>query len=120
MIIVWRLDRWGRSLSDLTESLEDLRAIGLDFVSPGRAIAGMLAIFAQFERDVLRERVCAGLAHAKAKGKTLGRAATAGVKSDKIRTLFSQDLNKNQIVRRLHIGRGSVFRVLNANGHESQ
>ena len=69
VIIVWRLDRWGRSLSDLTESLEDLRAIGLDFVSPGRAMAVMLAIFAQFQRDVLRERVCPGLALAKARGK---------------------------------------------------
>src|SRR5690242_14164618 len=66
VIIDWRFDHWGRSLSDLTQSLEDLRAIGVDFVSitealdlttpTGRAMAGMLAIFAQFERDVLRER----------------------------------------------------------------
>src|SRR5262245_13658878 len=66
-IIVWRLDRWGRSLSDLTQSLEDLRTVGVDFVSitealdlttpTGRAMAGMLAIFTEFERAVLRERV---------------------------------------------------------------
>jgi putative DNA-invertase from lambdoid prophage Rac len=79
VIIVWRLDRWGRSLSDLTQSLEELRALkvhfvsvteGLDFTTPiGRAMAGMLGIFAEFERDVLRERVKAGMEHARAKGK---------------------------------------------------
>src|SRR5271167_1301666 len=71
VIIVWRLDRWGRSLSDLTHSLEELRAIKVDFVSvtegldfstpTGRAMAGMLSIFSEFERDVLRDRVRAGL-----------------------------------------------------------
>jgi DNA invertase Pin-like site-specific DNA recombinase len=60
--IVWRLDRWGRSLSDLTRSLEELRALGVDFASvtegldfstpTGHAMAGMLAIFAHFEREV--------------------------------------------------------------------
>ena len=75
VIVVWRLDRWGRSLSDLTQSLEELRALkvdfvsvteGLDFTTPiGRAMAGMLGIFAEFERDVLRERVKAGMEHAR-------------------------------------------------------
>jgi putative DNA-invertase from lambdoid prophage Rac len=80
VILVWRLDRWGRSLSDLTISLRDLLAIGVEFASvtegldlstpTGRAMAGMLGVFAEFERDVLRERVLAGLAAAKKKGKT--------------------------------------------------
>jgi len=54
VIIVWRLDRWGRSLSDLTENLEDLRAIGLDFVSPGRAMAGC----SQFSPMMRSARLC--------------------------------------------------------------
>ena len=126
VILVWRLDRWGRSLPDLNHSLEELRAIGVDFASvtegldfstpTGRAMAGKLAIFAQFQRELLRERVRAGLAHAKAKGKTLGRPATARAKSDKIHQLFAEGLNKAQIARRLHIGRASVFRGLRESG----
>jgi DNA invertase Pin-like site-specific DNA recombinase len=122
VIVVWRLDRWGRSLSDVLQSLQELRALkvdfvslteGLDFTTPaGRAMAAMLGIFAEFERDVLRERVRAGLAHAKAKGKTLGRPATASKKADEIQQLFAEGLNKNQIAKRLHIGRGSVYRAL--------
>lgn len=122
VIIVWRLDRWGRSLSDLTHSLEELRAISVDFVSvtegldfstpTGRAMAGMLSIFSEFERDVLRDRVRAGLAHAKQKGKILGRPATARKKADKIRDLFSEGVSKKEIAKRLGVGRASVFRVL--------
>ena len=121
VIVVWRLDRWGRSLSDVLQSLQELRALkvdfvslteGLDFTTPaGRAMAAMLGIFAEFERDVLSERVRAGLAHAKAKGKTLGRPATASKKAEKVQQLFAEGLNKNQIAKRLHIGRGSVYRA---------
>ena len=124
VIVVWRLDRWGRSLSDVLQSLQELRALkvdfvslteGLDFTTPaGRAMAAMLGIFAEFERDVLRERVRAGLAHAKAKGKTLGRPATASKKAEKIRELAAEGLNKNQIAKRLHIGRASVYRALDS------
>jgi putative DNA-invertase from lambdoid prophage Rac len=73
-IVVWRLDRWGRSVVDLVSTLHELHALGvgfislheaLDFTTPtGRAMAGLLAIFAQFEREILRERVKAGIAQA--------------------------------------------------------
>lgn len=122
VIIVWRLDRWGRSLSDLTQSLEELRALkvdfvsvteGLDFTTPiGRAMAGMLGIFAEFERDVLRERVKAGMEHARLKGKVLGRPTTARDKADEIQQLLAGGLNKKEIANRLGIGRASVYRVL--------
>jgi DNA invertase Pin-like site-specific DNA recombinase len=72
----------------------------------------MLGIFAEFEREVLRVRVRAGLAHAKARGKTLGRPATASKKSEKVQQLFAEGVNKDQIAKRLHIGRGSVYRAL--------
>lgn len=71
-ILVWRLDRWGRSLLDLIGSLQELGALNVGFVSlsealdmttpSGRALAGMLAVFAEFERDILRDRVKAGIA----------------------------------------------------------
>jgi DNA invertase Pin-like site-specific DNA recombinase len=69
-VIVWRLDRWGRSLADLVATLQELSALGVGFVSltealdlttpGGRAMAGLLAVFAEFEREILRERVKAG------------------------------------------------------------
>jgi putative DNA-invertase from lambdoid prophage Rac len=74
-IVVWRLDRWGRSLLDLIGTLQELYAVGVGFVSltealdmttpGGRALAGMLAVFAEFERDILRDRVKAGIAQAR-------------------------------------------------------
>jgi putative DNA-invertase from lambdoid prophage Rac len=122
VIVVWRLDRWGRSLSDLTQSLEELRALKVDFVSVtegldfttsiGRAMAGMLGIFAEFERDVLRERVKAGMAHAKAKGITLGRPATAQAQSDQIHQLLAEGMSKKAIAQQLGIGRASVYRAI--------
>jgi putative DNA-invertase from lambdoid prophage Rac len=124
VIVVWRLDRWGRSLSDVFQSLEELHARkvdfasvteGLDFTTPaGRALAGMLGIFAAFERDVLRERVKSGLEHARAKGKVLGRPTTARDKTDRILKLAAEGFNKSQIAQRLHIGRASVYRALGA------
>jgi len=72
VVLVWRLDRWGRSLADLVVTLKELADLGVGFVSLtealdlttpiGRAMAGLLAVFAEFEHDVLRERVRAGLA----------------------------------------------------------
>jgi len=122
VIIVWRLDRWGRSLHDVLQSLQELRELGVDFVSvtegldfttsAGRAMAGMLAIFAQFEREILRERVLAGLAHARSKGKVLGPPRTARNKADQIRQLLADGLSKAQIARKLKIGRASVYRAL--------
>jgi putative DNA-invertase from lambdoid prophage Rac len=77
IIVVWRLDRWGRSLLDLIGSLQELNELGVGFVSlsealdlttaSGRALAGMLAVFAEFERDILRDRVKAGIAQKHAK-----------------------------------------------------
>jgi DNA invertase Pin-like site-specific DNA recombinase len=78
-VLVWRLDRRGRSVADLTATLQELEHLGVGFVSltealdlttpAGRAMAGLLAVFAEFERDILRERVRAGLARAQQNGK---------------------------------------------------
>src|SRR5580698_1163660 len=87
VVLVWRLDRWGRSVTDLLATLQELEHLGVGFVSltealdlttaAGRAMAAMLAVFAAFEREILRERTRAGLAHARQNGKRLGRPATA-------------------------------------------
>src|ERR1700704_1114572 len=70
VVLVWRLDRWGRSVADLLATLQELGPPRVGFVSgpddPNRpAMAALLAVFAEFEREILRERVRAGLAHAR-------------------------------------------------------
>ncbi len=122
LVLVWRLDRWGRSVTDLLATLQELEHLGVGFVSltealdlttpAGRAMAGLLAVFAEFEREILRERTRAGLAHARANGKRLGRPATAAVHTAEIRELHRAGVSKSEIARRLRIGRTSVRRIL--------
>jgi putative DNA-invertase from lambdoid prophage Rac len=122
VVLVWRLDRWGRSVSDLLATLQELEHLGVGFVSltealdlttpAGRAMAGLLAIFAEFEREILRERTRAGLTQARLNGKLLGRPATAAIHSEEIRKLHRAGVSKSEIARRLQIGRTSVRRIL--------
>jgi DNA invertase Pin-like site-specific DNA recombinase len=122
VVLVWRLDRWGRSVADLLATLQELQHLGVGFVSmtealdlttpAGRAMAGLLAVFAEFERDILRERVRAGLAHARQNGQKLGRPATAARHGAEIRKLHRAGVSKAEIARRLEIGRTSVRRIL--------
>lgn len=121
-IIVWRLDRWGRSVSDLIGTIRELTDTGVGFVSlteafdlttpAGKALSGMLAVFAEFERDILRERVKAGIAHSRSQGKPHGRPATASLKTGEIKKLKNKGLNNSAIARKLKIGRSSVIRGL--------
>ena len=122
VVLVWRLDRWGRSVTDLLATLQELDHLGVGFVSltealdlttpAGRAMAALLAVFAEFEREVLRERTRAGLAHARQNGKRLGRPATAALHTAEIRKLHRTGVSKSEIARRLQIGRTSVRRIL--------
>jgi putative DNA-invertase from lambdoid prophage Rac len=122
VVLVWRLDRWGRSVTDLLATLQELEHLGVGFVSltealdlttpAGRAMAALLAVFAEFEREILRERVRAGLAHARQNGKKLGRPTTAGLHAHQVRNLHRAGVSKAEIARRLQIGRTSVRRIL--------
>src|SRR5215475_13471751 len=115
VVLVWRLDRWGRSVTDLLATLQELEHLDVGFVSltealdlttpAGRAMAGLLAIFAEFEREILRERTRAGLAHARANGQRLGRPATAAAHAVEIRKLHRAGFSKSEIARRVRIGR---------------
>lgn len=127
VVLVWRLDRWARSVTDLLATLQELEHLGVGFVSltealdlttpAGRAMAALLAVFAEFEREILRERVRAGLAHARQNGKRLGRPLTAGQHHVQIRDLYVAGISKAEIGRRLQIGRTSVRRILKNRGY---
>jgi putative DNA-invertase from lambdoid prophage Rac len=122
VILVWRLDRWGRSVTDLLATMQELEHLSVRFVSltealdlttpAGRAMAGLLAIFAEFEREILRERTRAGLVQARLNGKQLGRPITVGRHAPEIRKLHRAGIAKAEIARRLEIGRTSVRRIL--------
>jgi DNA invertase Pin-like site-specific DNA recombinase len=122
VVLVWRLDRWGRSVTGLLATLQEPEHLGVGFVSltealdlttpAGRAMAGLLAVFAAFEREILAERTRAGLAHARQNGKRLGRPATAAAHAAEVRKLYRAGVSKSEIARRLQIGRTSVRRVL--------
>ena len=111
-----------RSVTDLLATLQELEHLGVGFVSltealdlttpAGRAMAGLLAVFAAFEREILGERTRAGLAHARENGKRLGRPATAAAHAAEIGKLYRAGISKSEIARRLKIGRTSVRRIL--------
>jgi DNA invertase Pin-like site-specific DNA recombinase len=125
VVLVWRLDRWGRSVTDLLATLQELEHLGVGFVSltealdlttpAGRAMAGLLAVFAEFEREIMRERVRAGLEHARQNGRRLGRPRTAVLHANQVWKLHRAGISKAEIARRLQIGRTSVRRILAAN-----
>lgn len=121
-VLVWKLDRWGRSLHDLVLTLKELADLEVGFVSLteavdlntalGRAMAGVLSVFAEFEREMLSERVRAGIAHARRRGHNHGRPKTASLQAVKVHRLFAQGKSKAEIARNLGIGRTSVIRIL--------
>jgi len=122
LVVVWRLDRWGRSLVDLVNTLQELNVLDVGFVSlsealdlttpSGRALAGMLAVFAEFERDILRDRVKAGIAQARREGKPHGRPQTAAKLVKEMQRLRKSGLSNRAIAKRLAVGRTSVIRLL--------
>jgi DNA invertase Pin-like site-specific DNA recombinase len=124
VVAVWRLDRWGRSLPDLVMTLRELTDLGVGFISltealdlttpTGRAMAGILSVFAEFEREILRERVRAGIAQARKEGRPHGRPRTASLKVNEILRLKAEQMTHSEIARRLGIGRTSVRRILAA------
>ena len=108
-IIVWRLDRFGRSLPHLVTTLQELQDLGVAFVSlkesldfstaSGRLMAHILASFAAFERDLLSERVKAGMENAKRKGKRVGRPSLSPQDIERILGLHRQGQSCREIAK---------------------
>ncbi len=124
LVAAWSVDRLGRSLRDLVELLGDLQAKGVDLflakegvdtgTPSGRALFAMAGVFAEFERGMIRERVLAGQARARAQGRRIGRPPVTPATEEKIRKLRAQGLGVQKIRKELGIGAGVVQRVLAA------
>jgi DNA invertase Pin-like site-specific DNA recombinase len=124
IIIVWKLDRFGRSLKQLVTALDELSSLGIGFISyqdnldlttaQGRLMFHIIGAMAEFERELIRERVKAGLDNARRKGKRLGRKPLPPVDRDKVTSLFVKDpsLSVRKIARKVGLSTGLVGRVL--------
>ena len=122
VLIVWKLDRLSRSLKDLITTLETLGSLGIDFISydnsldtstpTGKLVFHVVGSVAEFERDIIRERVRAGLANARRNGKRLGRPPIMAKVSQKIHTLKENGLSNRAIAIRVGVGEATVRRAL--------
>jgi len=122
--IVYKLDRLARSTLKLIETLDLLNKKGVEFISlsdsidtstaTGKAMFGMMAVFAEFERSIIRERTVAGLKAARARGRMGGRPMTDKKKLDKAIKLYeSKEFTIAQIVEMTNVSKGSLYRELN-------
>jgi DNA invertase Pin-like site-specific DNA recombinase len=119
-VLVWKLDRFGRSLRHLINALAELEARGVAFVSlrdsldlgtpSGRLMFQIIGAMAEFERALIQERVKAGLRHARSKGKRLGRP-TIVVDRSRIASLRAQGRGWKAIAREMKLGVGTVLRA---------
>ncbi len=121
-VAVWKLDRWGRSTVDVVNTVEELKAAGVIFVSVTEAIdlstpmgqmfLTLCAAFAQMERDLIRERVKTGVERYRELNDTWGRPATARAKTDQVKELYDLGWSKSKIAKTVGISRTSVIRIL--------
>jgi putative DNA-invertase from lambdoid prophage Rac len=125
VVLVWKLDRFGRSVVDFLNNVRELGQHGVRFMAvtqnidtdegnpAGRFNMNILAAVAEFERELIRERVNAGLKLARARGKRLGRPRKVFARYQ-VAQLRRDGLSLRQIARRLNVGEATVRRVLRA------
>jgi len=128
LIAAWSIDRIGRSIGHLVQFLQELREQKVDLylhkqsvdtsTAAGRAFLNMAAVFAEFEREIMVERINAGLARARERGtrsgRPIGRPPVSYVVQKQIRKLRAKGHGKLRIAKQLHCGVGTVTRVLEA------
>ena len=119
-VVVYRYDRFARSLRQLVNALEEFRSLGIEFISlhegvdtstpNGRLVFGIFASIAEFERELIRDRVKSGIAAARSKGKTLGRPKVS-VDAARIAALRASGASWSTITRQLGLSAGTVKRA---------
>jgi DNA invertase Pin-like site-specific DNA recombinase len=120
MLAAWSVDRLGRSLQDLVAMLAELRAASvdlylhqqaLDSTPAGEAMFGMIGVFAQFERAMIRERVGAGLARARAAGRIGGRPRISAAKRDALQAALADGASIRKAAKRAKVSVGVAHRI---------
>jgi DNA invertase Pin-like site-specific DNA recombinase len=121
VLLVWKFDRFARSVKHLVDSLEEFRALGIDFISytegvdtttpSGELLFHIMGAVAQFERDLIAERVRAGIAHARAMGKPIGRPR-ARIDAEQAKALRQQGQSLRGIARVMGVPVSRVRRAL--------
>jgi len=124
VVLVWKFDRFARSLKHLIESLDEFSSLGIDFVSytegvdtttpSGQLLFHIVGAVAQFERDLIAERVRAGMAHARAMGKHIGRPRVA-VDVKAVLQLHAECRSLRDIAQTLNVPVSRVRRALARN-----
>ena len=120
-VLVWKLDRLGRSLVHLVRLLEELRQVGVELISfsegldftttTGKLLYQVISAFAEFERECIRERVKAGLRNARAKGKRIGRPPVI-VDASRIAQRRAQGASWREIAEEFGVGATTARRAL--------
>ncbi len=121
VVLVWRFDRFARSTKHLILALEEFRNLGIDFVSYqenidtrsplGSAIFTIISAVAQLERDIIAERVKAGLRQAKERGKRIGRPEIS-VDKDQIQRLRAEGRSLREIAQQVGISHTKVAQII--------
>lgn len=123
-IIVWKLDRWGRSLKNLINSLSELQSLGVAFVSyqenidmstpAGKMMFHIIGAMAEFERELIRERVKAGIENARRKGRRFGRKPIPPIDHKKIIDVYLSDKSQSirNIAKKINMNYGTVNKTL--------
>lgn len=123
LFVVYKLDRLARSTKELYTLTDELENKGVHFVSiddsfdtttpTGKAMFGMLAVFAEFERDIIQQRTKAGLEAARKRGKVGGRPAIDDKTKRQVRALFEAGESATDIAKEYSIGRATVYKIIN-------
>ena len=124
ILLVWKLDRLSRSLKDLINTLDELGALGIHFISydnnldtttpTGKLVFQIIGAVAEFEKDIIRERVKAGLENARQNGKRLGRPSINNELFQKALLLRKQGLSFRTIEKQLNLGEGTIRKRFNS------
>ena len=122
MVMVWSVDRLGRSLQHLTALLSDIESKGInlylhqqniDTTSPsGKMLFQLLGVFAEFERSMIRERVMAGLDRARSQGKRLGRPPVPPILIEKMKRMRQEGMTLTAIAKKVGVSVGKVHQCV--------
>lgn len=129
-VVIWKLDRWGRSMLDLVSTFNEMAEADVDIISitdgvdsttsTGRLLRNILSAFAEFERELIKERAKAGMDAYRERGGTWGRPPAAKEKINNIEALRRDGWSNYRIAKELGIHRTTVARILKQHGDNQQ